>query len=354
MGIEELRKKIDRCDDNILKLLNERASFAGRIGEIKRRSGSDFYVPHREKKILAAISRKNRGPLSGDAVKSVFVNILSACRSLESRIKVAYFGPEASFTHLAAKKNFGLGAEYIPAKSIGDVFSEVEKGRADYGVVPIENSTEGMVNHTLDMFIESDLLISSELSMPIEHCLLSVSGDIKKITKLYTFSQPLVQCRNWVEENLRDVRIIDAASTSDAARKAAKDPHGAAIASSAAAELYNLEIVQKGIEDSRENHTRFLIIGKKSSERSGQDKTSILFSIKDKVGALYEMLTAFKKHGINLTKIESRPTKKKAWEYIFFIDFMGHIEDARVRKALDELSGNCVFLKVLGSYPVAE
>lgn len=354
MQLDNLRKKIDAIDRKLLRLLNDRAMFAKTIGKLKTENNQSFYIPHREKKIILDLIEENEGPLSSDVVESIFREIFSACRSLESRIRIAYLGPEATFTHQAAIKNFGLGSFYLPCKTIADVFTEVEKGRADYGVVPVENSTEGIVNHTLDMFIESELVICAEISMSIEECLLSTVHDKKQIRKVYSHLQPLAQCRNWLEENLPGVPVEEVSSTSEAAKKAKGEKDTAAIASAAAASLYNLEIVAKGIEDSKENYTRFLVIGRHPSQRSGQDKTSVMFSIKDKVGALHDMLMSFKKQKINLTKIESRPTKKKAWEYIFFIDFLGHQTEKKVKTALTQLSKNCVFLKILGSYPRAE
>ncbi|MBN1822954.1 MAG: prephenate dehydratase [Endomicrobiales bacterium] len=354
MDINELRKKIDGIDVKTLELLNERAGLAKKIGGIKSKSGKDFYSPGREKKVISDAVKRNAGPLPQSAVESIWREIVNACRSLESRLRIAYLGPEATFTHLAAIKNFGISADFVDVKSIADVFAEVERGRADFGVVPIENSTEGVINHTLDMFIESDLQICSELNMQIELCLISKSGKKSAIKKIYSHPQPLAQCRNWLEENLAGVPITEVSSTSVASKRAASEKNAAAIASSAAAVLYRLEVVEKGIEDSKENYTRFLIIGKNPAQASGEDKTSVMFSIKDKVGALHDILTSFKENGINLTKIESRPTKKKAWEYIFFVDFIGHVSDPGVQKALEKVKENCVFLKVLGSFPKAE
>ena len=354
MDINEIRKKIDLLDKDILDFLNKRAALAKDIGRLKDKSGSDFYVPNREKKIILELARKNKGPLPTSAVSSVYREIFNVCRSLESRLKIAYFGPEGTFTHQAALKNFGGTARYVSSKTITDVFTEVEKDRVNYGVVPIENSTEGIVNHTLDMFIESDLVISSEISMQIEECLLSISGRKKDVKKVYSFPTAIGQCRNWLEKNLPGVPVIEVSSTSEAARRAVKEKDVAAIASEAAAGLYGLEIIEKGIEDTKENYTRFLVIGKKEAGASGRDKTSILFSVKDKVGVLHDMLAPFKKYKISLTKIESRPTKKRAWQYIFFIDFLGHVSEPRIKKALHELSSHCLFMKMLGSYPRAE
>jgi len=355
MEIEDLRRKIDAADSKLLELLNSRAKLVQEVGKLKIRSGRrDFYIPHREKKIISSVVKRNGGPLEPGAVEAIYREIINACRSLEAKLKVAYFGPEGTFTHLAAMKNFGSSGDYAPVKSIADVFTEVEKGRAGYGVVPVENSNEGVVNHTLDMFIESDLVICSEINMQIEECLLSSTGNKKDIKKVYSHAQPLAQCRNWLEENLPGVPVIEVSSTSVASKRAAAERGAAAIGSRAAAAIYDLEIVAGGIEDSKENYTRFLVIGRNPSEASGEDKTSVMFSIKDKVGALHGMLMSFKEHKINLTKIESRPTKKKAWEYIFFVDFLGHISDKGVQEALNELKENCVFLKVLGSYPRAD
>ena len=351
----KIRKQIDKIDREILKLLNKRAELAIKIGKLKQETGEEVYIPNREKEILLNLLKENKGPLPKESLQNIFSEILHAGRTLQSKLKIAYLGPEATFTHLAAVKNFGRYCEYVPLKTIKDVFQEVEKGRVDYGVVPIENSTEGVVNHTLDMFMESDLLICSELNLPIELCLLSKFSDIKKIKRLYSHPQALGQCRNWIEANLSEVEVVETTSTSKAAELAKKsNVPSAAIASSIAGEIYGLNIIAKGIEDISENYTRFLVIGKQSSERSGHDKTSIMFSIKDRVGALHDILVPFKKLNINLTKIESRPTRKKAWEYVFFLDFLGHIKDKKIKKALSEVSNQCVFLKVLGSYPRAE
>lgn len=355
MDIEGLRKKIDKVNLEILNSLNKRAELVEEVGKVKINSGrKDFYIPHREKKIISSLVKANKGPLEADGIEAIYREIINACRALESKLAIAYFGPEGTFTHLAAMKIFGSSGAYVPVKTIADVFTEVEKGRAGYGVVPVENSTEGVVNHTLDMFIESNLVICSELNMRIEECLLSVSGNIKDIKTVYSHYQPLAQCRNWLEENLPGIPVVEVASTAAASKRALSEKGAAAIGSRAAAEIYKLEIAAGGIEDSKENFTRFIVIGNNPSEASGEDKTSILFSIKDKVGALHDMLMPFKRRKINLAKIESRPTKKKAWEYIFFVDLLGHISDKKVQDAIDELEKNCMFLKVLGSYPKAD
>lgn len=352
--LDSFRKKIDALDEQILKLLVQRAKLAKKIGKIKKESGSSIYSSSREQEILNHLNSQAISPLQREDIESIFGEIFNACRNLQRKLNVAFLGPEATFTHQLAIKHFGRSAEMLAEKSIADVFEEVEKGRADYGVVPIENSTEGVVNHTLDMFMESDLVICAEREEPISHYLLSVSGELSKIKKVYSHPQALAQCRKWLESRLPKAEIIESASTADAACQASLEGTAAAIASPLAAKLYHLKVVAPKIEDFQKNFTRFLVIGKHSPERTGKDKTSILFSIKDRVGALNDILLIFKEHGINLTKIESRPTKKKAWEYIFFVDFLGHILDAKVQAVLSELKKNCLSVKILGSYPKSD
>jgi chorismate mutase/prephenate dehydratase len=349
--LDELRQVIDKIDDQLLLLLNRRAVASQKIGQIKEKSNSPVLSTRREHQILARLAAVNSGPLSEQAVDEVFSTIISNCRLLQKKMVIAFFGPEATFTHQAALRHFGKSTEYEAMDTIAAVFDEVEKGRADYGVVPIENSNEGVVNHTLDMFLESDLLICAEREDTISQCLLGTQDSLKKIKAIYSYSNALGQCRKWLESNLPGVPLFEAASTADAAARAATDDKVAAIASPLAAEIYHLHILVKGIEDSRHNKTRFLVIGKHLEGPSGRDKTSLVLSVKDRVGALYDLLAVFKKFGLNLTKIESRPTKKRAWEYVFFIDALGHITDEKVKQALEELREHCVFVKVLGSYP---
>ncbi|MFH0947386.1 MAG: prephenate dehydratase [Elusimicrobiota bacterium] len=354
MMIKKIRSKIDEVDEGILKLLNERVKLAIEIGKIKSKKKEDIFVPVREKEIVANLKKLNKGPITDEDLSDIFREILNISRSIQKKLKISYFGPAATFTHLAAIKIFGRNVEYIPGESIKDVFAEVERGLADYGVVPIENSTEGVVNHTLDMFVDSDLKITSEIFLEILHCLLSGETLIQKIKKVYSHPQAIAQTRNWIEKNLKDAKIIEVASTSEAARIAKKEKGSAAISSVVASEIYGLNILAENIEDYKNNFTRFLVIGKKSPAASSSDKTSIMFSVKDRVGVLHDTLVPFKKYGLNLTKIESRPTRKKAWEYIFFVDFIGHIDSKNVKKALAELEKSCSLLKVLGSYPTGE
>jgi chorismate mutase/prephenate dehydratase len=271
--------------------------------------------------------------------------------ALEGPLKVAYLGPRATFTHLACIRKFGSSAQYLPLTSIKDVFNEVERGRADFGVVPIENSTEGVVNHTLDMFIDSNLQIYGEVLQEVSHHLLSKSDSMEGLKKIYSHPHAIAQCRQWLETNLPNVPVSEVHSTARAAEICTEDPSAAAIASELAAQIYGLKVLKARIEDNINNYTRFLILSSKSPERTGKDKTSVMLSVKDKVGALYDLLRPFASHGANLTKIESRPSRRKAWEYIFFIDIEGHMDEDRVKRALAEIKPRCLFLKILGSYP---
>ncbi len=351
--LDALRKEIDQLDEGILQLLNQRADIAREIGKQKSLNNKNFHAPSREEEILQRLEKKNPGPFPNDALRSVYREIMSGSLALEQPIKVAYLGPQATFTHLACMKNYGNSAQYVPVKSISEVFEAVERGHVDYGVVPIENSTEGVVNYTLDMFSDSDLTITSEILLEVSHHLMSRSGVLDGIRKIYSHPQPTAQCRQWIEKHLSHIPIIDVESTARAAQLAAQEPEAAAIASEAAVKIYGLRVIQKRIEDNVNNFTRFLSISEKRSERTGHDKTSIVFSFKNQPGGLFQMLRPFAEHGINLTKIESRPSKKKAWEYVFYVDMEGHVDDPPVREALEILEKGCFFLKVLGSYPRA-
>jgi len=351
MELKSIRKKIDSTDKKLLSLLNERACLALEVKKHKPGAGHEVYVPEREAAVFEKILAGNKGPFPDNSVKAVFKEIVSASRALQSPLKIAYWGPEATFTHLAAMRHFGSSVELVAIKNLADIFAEVENGRADYGVIPIENSTEGVVNHTLDMFVDSDLKICAETLLKISYNLLSKSKKLSQLKRIYAFGQPLAQCRNWIKVNLPELEIIEAKNTAESARLAAKDKSSAAIANSLAGELYGLNSLAVRIEDIPDNVTRFLIVGRKNTVRTGNDKTSVLVSLKDKVGALYSMLLPFKKYRINLTSIESRPSRKKAWEYYFFIDLAGHAEDKNVKKALAELQKECQYFKVLGAYP---
>lgn len=349
--LKRLRGEIDKIDDEILDLLNKRAKIVIEIAHIKRRENSSFYSPEREKEIIQRLISINKGPFPNDAVKMLFREILSASLSLEEPLKVACLGPLATFTHLAAMRYFGSSASFLPVEGIKDVFEAVYSEWSEYGVVPIENSNEGFVSYTLDMFMDYDLKIAGEVMLVISHNLLSKSGDKKRVKKIYSHPQATAQCRKWLEMNMPGVPVYESTSTARAAELASKEEDAAAIASEVAAKIYDLSFVERRIEDYKDNYTRFLIIGKESPKRSGRDKTSIMFSTKDRPGALYSILEPIKQAKINLTRIESRPSKRKAWEYIFFADMEGHIEDRKVKKAIEEVSEGCLYLKILGSYP---
>ncbi|MBD0306314.1 MAG: prephenate dehydratase [Nitrospiraceae bacterium] len=351
--IPYFRKEIDRLDDEILRLLNERSKSVIEIGKLKKQSDTEvnLHTPRREAEIVSRLMAQNSGPFPNDAIRSVYREIMSASLSLEGPQKVAYLGPRATFTHLACIQKFGNSAQYLSVNSITDVFNEVERGRANFGVVPIENSTEGVVNHTLDMFVDSNLLIYGEVQQEISHHLLSKTGSLEGIKKIYSHPHAIAQCRNWLETNFPQMPISEVPSTARAAELCADDPSAAAIASELAGQLYGLKVIRSRIEDNINNFTRFLVLSQKAPERTGKDKTSVMLSVKDKVGALYDLLRPFASHGINMTKIESRPSRRKAWEYIFFVDVEGHLEEDRVKKALEEIKGRCLFLKILGSYP---
>lgn len=352
--IDEFRKEIDRLDDEILRLLNERSRHVIAIGKAKRHADPNalLHTPGREAAIVERLARQNPGPFPNEAIRPVYREIMSASLSLEGLQTVAYLGPPATFTHLAALGKFGQSAQYVPVSGIKEVFDEVERGRALYGVVPIENSTEGVVNYTLDMFIDSTLTIYGEVMQEISHHLMSKSDRVEDIKTIYSHPHALAQCRNWLETNMPNLPVAETPSTSRAAERCGAEPGAAAIASELAAQMYGLHILKSRIEDNINNFTRFLVLCKHSSDPTGKEKTSVMLSVKDKAGALYDLLRPFASNGINMTKIESRPSRRKAWEYIFFVDFEGHIGEDRVRRTLEELKSRCLFLKILGSYPM--
>ena len=349
--LEKLRREIDGIDDRILELLNKRSRIVLDIAHIKRNSNAKFYSPERERQILERLSAHNKGPIPDATLKVIFREIISASLSLEEPLKVACLGPLATYTHLAAIRYFGSSAQFVPVATIKDVFDVVESGKVEFGVVPIENSTEGVISYTIDLFMDYDLKVSAEVMLRITHNLLSKSGDKSRIKKIYSFSPPTAQCRRWLASNMAGIPIVEATSSAHAAELASRDDEGAAIASELAAEIYNLRFVERSIEDNKYNLTRFLVISKEFPKKSGRDKTSIMFSVKDKPGALYNILEPFKKAKLNLTKIESRPSRRRAWEYIFFVDIEGHIDDKKLKEAIEMMKENCLYLKILGSYP---
>lgn len=352
--IDDSRKEIDRLDDEILKLLNERSRHVIAIGKAKRQADPNalLHTPGREAAIVERLGRQNPGPFPNEAIQPVYREIMSASLSLEGMQTVAYLGPPATFTHLAALGKFGQSAHYMSVSGIKEVFDEVERGRVLYGVVPIENSTEGVVNYTLDMFIDSSLMIYGEVMQEISHHLMSKSERVDDVETIYSHPHALAQCRNWLETNMPTVSVVETPSTSRAAERCMEEPRAAAIASELAAQMYDLHVLKSRIEDNINNFTRFLVLCKHCSDPTGKDKTSVMLSVKDKAGALYDLLRPFASNGISMTKIESRPSRRKAWEYIFFVDIEGHVYEDRIRRTLEELKGRCLFLKILGSYPI--
>jgi chorismate mutase/prephenate dehydratase len=358
-SLKPLRQRIDRLDDKILELLNERSKVVQQVYEVKVRHAqsapSQAFVPGREAEILRRLKAKNKGPFPEAGIDPVFSEIISACRSLEISPRIAYFGQALSNTHQAALVRFGSQGDYVPSIAISSVFEEVEQGRCDYGVVPVENSTEGIINHTFDLFVDSDLKVCSEISLAIRHHLLASRSDLKKVRVVQSHPQALAQCRRWLDRNLPGVPQKAVASTSLAAELAAKDKSGrtAAIAADLAAKHYALKPLARNIQDQGDNTTRFFVIGRTISQPTGKDKTSVMLSIRDKVGALASVLKPFEKNKVNLSSIESRPSRRKAWDYFFFVDFHGHQLDPKVARLLKDLSARVAQLKVLGSYPAA-
>ena len=350
-GLAKHRRKIDQIDEKILKLISERGKWVQAIGKIKKSDGALFHVPEREATLLSRLKGKNTGPYSNQAVEGMFREIISASLALEAPLHVAYLGPEATFTHLAAIRRFGISAQLRPQGSLRQVFEEVANHRVDYGIVPIENSTEGVVSHTLDLFMEFTLQITGEIQMEISHNLLAKQNRLEKIKKVYSHPQALAQCRHWLEKHLPNAELKGVASTAKAAEMAAKEKGTAAIASAYAANIYGLLAVRKHIEDHPNNFTRFLVIGRHGPGATGHDKTSLMFSTRDEPGVLFKILKPLASSGINLTKIESRPLKKRAWEYVFFIDMDGHATDRKVARAIKQMEKVCSFVQILGSYP---
>ncbi len=351
--ITEIRNRIDAIDDQILQLLKERIDCAKQIGRLKDQSSRAKWDPKREREIYTRLQKDNQGVFPEKALFSIFHEIITTCRLSQKKIEVAYLGPEATFTHLAGVEYFGNSASYKSMESIDEVFGEVEKGRTSYGIVPVENSIEGAVFSTLDSFMKYRVQICGEIQLPITHNLVCRSGDIGDIQTVASHAQPLAQCREWLRKNLPDVPTLPVFSTGAAAQMAANNPNIGAIASSLAIKTYELQVVVKGIEDYQGNTTRFLVIGRRSPSRSGNDKTSLLLGLVDRPGALNEVLTILSSKNVNLAKIESRPVKGKQWTYLFFLDMIGHMEDPVISEACNLLRQTCAYYEWLGSYPLS-
>ncbi|GFO71966.1 chorismate mutase/prephenate dehydratase [Bathymodiolus japonicus methanotrophic gill symbiont] len=353
--LADLRKQIDSIDQQILQLINQRASLAEEVAKTKIASGEDscFYRPDREALVLRRIKELNPGPLSDDTAARFFRELMSACLALEKPLQVAFLGPEGTFTQQAAFKHFGHAVSTLPVTTIEDIFQAVESGRCQFGVVPIENSTEGVVTPTLDRFVASPVQICGEVAIRIQHNLMIHASKLSAVTEVYSHRQSLAQCRQWLDKYMPGVPCIEVNSNAEAAKIASTQQGVAAIAGEVAAEIYKLPILEYSIEDQPDNTTRFVIIGSLTSASTAQDKTSLLISTKNHAGALYSILEPFAKHGISMTKIESRPSRQGLWDYLFFIDLDGHQTDQEITSALEELESRVTMIKILGSYPKA-
>ena len=353
--LTELRKRIDEIDTRLLELISDRARLAKEVAAVKGQteSNNSFYRPEREAQVLRKIIDRNKGPLSEEEIARLFREIMSACLALEQVLNIAYLGPEGTFTQAAALKHFGHSVKTSALSSIDQVFREVESATCHYGVVPIENSIEGVVNHTLDMLINSPLLICGEVELRIHHHLLTRAKKLDQIKQVYSHQQSLAQCRAWLDAHLLDAERTAVSSNGEAAKLVSSKNHAAAIAGESAAEFYDLPILYRNIEDHPENTTRFLVLGKHDTKPSGKDKTSILFSAPNRPGALHDMLACFAENNVSMTRIESRPSRMGMWDYVFFVDVEGHVQNTNVVAALKKLENVASMVKVLGSYPVA-
>jgi chorismate mutase/prephenate dehydratase len=353
----EIRQQIDSVDERIQSLLNERAGLAKKVGLSKNTEGKtvDFYRPEREAQVLRAVLGRNKGPLRNEEVVRLFREIMSACLAQQEPLKIAFLGPEGTFSQQATFKHFGHSVRALPLGTINEVFHEVQAGNADFGVVPIENSTEGTVNNTLDMFISSPLKICGEIELRIQQHLMGKVHDLGKIKRICSHQQSLAQCRSWLDENLPGVERIPVSSNAEGARRARDEAGTAAIAGQAAAEVYGLSIIVPNIEDQADNTTRFFVVGRKLFNPSGNDRTTLMLSAgdTDSPGALYRLLEPFARRNISLTRIESRPSKKKKWDYVFFIDAEGHVDAEPLKSVLEDLKEQASLFRILGSYPRA-
>jgi len=350
--IDKFRTKIDDIDLEIIDAINRRTEVVLEIGKIKEQKNAKIYVPGRENQVYKKAFSVNKGPIKNSSLQAIYREIMSASLALEKKITIGFLGPEGSYSHQATIQKFGSSLPFMPLRTISDVFKAVATGECDYSVVPVENSTEGGVNHTLEMFIDTDIKICSEILVPIKHNLMNKSGDIKQIKQIYSNPQVLAQCRQWLITHLPDAELVEVSSSSRAAQMCNEDENAAAIGSLLCSQIYKLELIHDSIQDIPNNFTRFTILSTDYPGITGDDKTSLLVDIKDKVGALYDTLLYFKNHGLNLTRIESRPSKKRPWEYYFYIDFIGHYDDPAVKDLIENLKEHCESVKLLGSYPI--
>ena len=346
-----LRAGIDEVDEEIVRLLDQRARLARRIGEIKQANGLEAYAPARERAVLDRVAALGTGDFPTRGLQAVFREIISSSISLEARLKVAYLGPESTFTHEAALRAFGASVELEPQTTVAEVFTRVERGESEHGIVPVENSMEGAVTHTLDELMNSPLKICGEVYLPVSQNLISSEPDLDHVRVVCSHPMALSQAASWLRHHLPGARLEEVESTAEAARRAAREPGAAAVGSVLAAEAHHLNVLARGIQDARTNATRFIVLGRTWAGRTGNDKTSVVFSVKDRPGVLRDALAAFAEEGINLTRIESRPSRKRAWTYVFFADFEGHPEEERVQRALAALEEHCPYVSLIGAYP---
>jgi chorismate mutase/prephenate dehydratase len=348
-----LRVKIDAVDAQLLELLNSRASLALEVGDVKHEIDAPVYRPEREAQVIARLRERNKGPLGGDAIAAIYREVISACRELERRQRVAYLGPAGTYSEQAMLSYFGSGIEPLACPTIDEVFRSAEAGSADFGVVPVENSSEGAVNRSLDLFLQTSLRICGEVSVPIHHNLLSGSGQMQGIERICAHAQALAQCNAWLDRNCPGIERVPVSSNAEGARLASVEPGTAAIASDVAAARYELKIVSAGIQDDPHNRTRFVVVGNYDCSPSGDDQTSLILSVPDRAGAVHSLIEPLARHGVSMKRFESRPARQGTWEYYFYIDIIGHQNDAAIAAALAELREQAAFFKVIGSYPRA-
>ncbi len=348
-----LRTRIDAVDGEIVRLLHARAELAGAVGEVKRETDAPVYRPEREAQIVDRLMRETGGPMPGPSLAAIYREVISACRSIERRLRVGYLGPEGTFSEQAVRLHFGAGVEPVPLPSFDEIFRATEAGAVDFGVVPVENTTEGAVNRSLDLLLATPLRISGEVSVPVRHCLMTRSGTLEGVRRVVAHPQALAQCIGWLDRNLAGLERAPVSSNGEGARLAGEDPTVAAIAGAPAAERYGLRIVADGIQDDPTNRTRFVVVGTYECPPSGRDQTSMILSVPDRAGAVHALIEPLARHGVSMKRFESRPARQGHWEYYFYIDIIGHKDDPQVAPALVELRRNAAFFKIVGAYPRA-
>ncbi len=351
--LKPLREAIDAVDCKLVELLSERARLAQSVGAVKAEHSAPVYRPEREAEVLRAVVARNPGPLPNEAITRVMREVMSVCRALECPLQVAYLGPEGTFSELAMQRQFGSGVAGVPCASIDEAFRAAESGRAQFAIVPVENSTEGAVNRTLDLLLTTPLKVIAEISIPVQHHLLTPSGTLDGVRRVLSHPQTFGQCVNWLNQNAPTLERVTVSSNAEAARLASTDPTSAAIAGENAAQRYGLKLAAQHLEDTPQNRTRFLVLGQQSTRPTGRDKTSLILSVPNKAGAMYEMLAPLASHGVSMTRFESRPARMgSSWDYTFYVDVEGHEADPKVAAALEALRAVCAFFKSLGSYPM--